>query len=141
MADIEVLADSEVSLDTLEQLFKRAFFNTSRDSDGDLVVQGDGPRVIVLLDDEKQMVKFLAMYGLKDNAPLQLKHTLVNKMNDDVIFVRFSVPEQRSDMLVADYYLPYEGGISAFQIINAMRLFSRVVPGAIRVCDELDLVE
>lgn len=43
-------------------------------------------------------------------------------------------------MVVADYHLPYHQGIPAHQAIHALRLFSRIVPAAIRQCDEDDLV-
>lgn len=141
MVNSELLSEKEISKERLAALFKQAFFSTSFDKDGDLVVRSDGPRVFVIVDSQKKLLKYMAIYGVKETAPLELKHQFVNRMNDDIIFVRFSIPGKRHDVLMADYYLPYEDGIPAFQIIAAFRLFSRVVPGAIRACDELDLVE
>ena len=141
MAMAEVLAENEVTTSNLTQIFKRAFFKTSLDKDGDLIVHTDGPRVIVTLNQDNKLIKFMTIYGVKESARLDLKHTFTNRMNDEIIVGRFSVPKTRPDMLIADYYLPFEEGIPAFQIVSALRLFARVVPGAIRACDENDLVE
>ncbi len=141
MATAEVLAEDEVTTSNLAQVFKRAFFKTSIDNDGDLIVQTDGPRVIVTLNQDNKLIKFMTIYGVKESARLDLKHNFTNRMNDEIIVVRFSVPKTRPDMLIADYYLPFEEGIPAFQIVSALRLFARVVPAAIRSCDENDLLE
>lgn len=141
MASAEVLSEDEVTPANLAQVFKRAFLKASVDEDGDLVVQSDGPRVLVTVDEDKKLLKFMTVYGVKQSARLQVKHALANKMNDDYILGRFSIPEGRPDLLIADYYLPYEEGIPAFQIVAALRLFARVVPGAIQDCDKDDLVE
>jgi len=139
MATAEILAENEVTTPTLDELFKQAFFQTTVDSDGDLIVQSDGPRVIVTVDEQKKLVKFMAVYGLKEAAALEHKLALVNRMNDEIIYVRFSVP--RDDILVADYFLLFQEGIPAFQLVSSLRLFARVVPAAIRACDQQDLVE
>jgi len=141
MAMAEVLAEDEVTTSNLAQIFKRAFLKTSLDKDGDLIVHTDGPRVIVTLNQDKKLIKFMTIYGVKESARLDLKHTFTNRMNDEIIVGRFSVPKTRPDMLIADYYLPFEEGIPAFQIMSALRLFARIVPGAIRACDENNLVE
>ena len=52
----------------------------------------------------------------------------INKMNDGVIFCRFSVPEEAPDILTADYYLPFGEGVPAFLVVWALRLFARVDP-------------
>ncbi len=141
MATAEVLAENEITKESLAALFKRAFLSTSFDKDGDLVVQTDGPRVFVTVDEDKKLLKYMSIYGVKESSPVELKHALVNKMNNDIIFGRFSIPEKTPGMLIADYFLPYEEGIPAFQIVSAIRLFARVVPVAIRACDDNDLVE
>ena len=141
MATAEVLGEDEVTTSNLAQIFKRAFFKTELDEDGDLKVHTDGPRVRVTVNQDHKLLKFMAVYGVKESARLEMKHAFVNKMNDDIIFGRFSIPEARSDVLIADYYLPFGEGIPAFQIVYALRLFGKVVLGAIRQCDDNDLVE
>lgn len=140
MEEIEILAEDEVTSDNVARLFKRAFMRTIIDEDGDVRVETDaGPKVLISLDEDRKLLKFTTIYGLKDSATEAEKLAFVNKMNDDMIFVRFCVAD--ADMLVADYFLPYEQGITAYQIVLTVRLFSRIVPAAIQTCDEDDLVE
>lgn len=42
MAMAEVIAEDEITISNLAQIFKRAFFKTSLDEDGDLIVHIDG---------------------------------------------------------------------------------------------------
>ena len=92
------------------------------------------------VNQDNKLIRFVVVYGVKESARLDMKYAFTNRMNDDIILGRFSIPEQRPDMLIADYYLPFEEGIPAFQIVSALRLFVRVVLSAIRQCDKNDLV-
>jgi len=141
ISDPEIILGSDLTKESLALLFKRAFFKISVDSDGDIIVNTDGPRVFVTLDSNKNLLKYMSVYGFKESAPLELKYSLINKMNDQIILVRFSMPEKRPDMLMADYFISYEECIPTFQIISTLRLFATVVSGAIRTCDTDDLVE
>lgn len=142
LGSAEVLGEAEITTSNLEQLFKNAFFGaTVADEDGYLMIETDGPLVMVSVEPGKKLLKFMTIYGVKKSSSLEMKHALINKMNDEIILGRFSIPESHPDVLVADYYLPYENGIPAYQIVSALRLFSKVVPGAIRNCDDDDLVE
>ena len=51
-------------------------------------------------------------------------------MNDSVILARFSVT--RGQVLMADYYLPFEEGELPYQIVKSLRVFGQVVMRAIR---------
>src|SRR5919109_5034706 len=130
----EVFAEDEVTISILAQTLQQGFFKVSLNNDGYLTVYTDGPRVIMTVNQDNKLIRFMSIYGVKESAPLELKHTFVNKMTDDVILIRFSIPESRPDMLIADYRLPFEDGIRAFQVVSALRLFSRIVPYAIRTC-------
>jgi len=137
----EFISETDVNADTLAAVYKRAFFKCDKDSDGDLRVHTDGPKVLVTFNEDNKLIKFMAIYGLKENEPEDKKLRFLNRMNDTIIFARFSMPEKRPDVLMADYYLPYEEGLPAFQVVQAMRAFSKIVVGAIRACDEDDLVK
>ena len=138
--NIELIAEDQVAPGTIRDLFRRAFFSTSLDDDGDVRVETDDPTVFVSINADNKLVKYTTVYGLKNSASLESKHAFVNKMNDDVIFCRFSVPEEAPNILMVDYYLPYGEGVLAFQIVRSLRLFARVVPRAIYDCDDNDIV-
>ena len=136
----EVIAEAEVTPENIRNLFKRAFYSASLDADGDVRVETDGPSVYVSVRDNTKLLRYVTVYGVKETAPLELKLAFANKMNDDVILCRFTIPEHDCGALYVDYYLPYGEGIFAFQIVSALRWFARVVPSAIRDCDDNNLV-
>lgn len=140
MAMAEVLAEQEVTTSNLAQLFKRAFFKTSVNEDDSLIVDADGVRVLVRPDHDRKIIQFMSFYGVKESARLDLMHAFTNRLNETVILVRFYVLKIHPDALVADYYLGFEEGIPAYQIVAALRLFARIVPDAIRACDENHLL-
>ena len=141
MSETELIGQYDVTPELLEGLFKRGFFSTRIDDDGDLIVESEGPKVVVSIQEKHKLIRYVIVYGMNEFGPLDQKLSFVNRMNDDVIFARFSVPESRPEMLMCDYFLPYEEGVTAFQIVTAMRLFARVVVGAIHACDDDDLVQ
>ncbi len=139
MATAELLAEDDVTASNLFGLFKRAFMKTTLGSDGALVVHSDRSVVLVTIDEGNKLLRFMSIFGLNESSADELKHALVNKMNADVIFVCFSI--SRTGVLVADYHLLFEEGILEFQVVATLRLFARVVPEAVRIYDENDIVK
>lgn len=136
----DFIPEADVNTDTLTALYKRAFYKCDKDDDGDLRVNTEGPRVLITVNEENKLVRFTAIYRLKENEPEDKKLHFMNRMNDKIIFARFSLPENDHDLLVADYFLPYEDGLPAFQLIKALRIFANSVVAGIRACDEDGLV-
>ena len=137
----EHIAESKMSPKVIQTLFDRAYFSSSIDDDDDVLVEAEAISVYVSINRDNRLLKFTAAYKVDESAPVESKHALVNKMNDDVIFCRFAIPEHREDTLIADYFLPFGKSISSFNIVSALRLFALVVPNAIRDCDDNDLVK
>ena len=137
----EYIVESEVTPENVRDLFSRAFYSTHVDDDGDVVVNAEPMSVFISINRDNKLLKYSTYYQVDENAPLESKHAFVNKMNDDVIFCRFSIPESHEDTLVTDYFLPFGESISSFQIVSALRLFASVVVNAIRDCDDDDLVK
>lgn len=137
----EYIVEGEVTPENIRDLFSRAFYSTHVDDDGDVVVNAEPMSVFISINRDNKLLKYSTYYQVDENAPLESKHAFVNKMNDDVIFCRFSIPENHEDTLVTDYFLPFGESIPSFQIVSALRLFASVVVNAIRDCDDDDLVK
>jgi hypothetical protein len=125
----KVLTEDEVNIPTIKKIIESAFLKATLDNDGDLIVHtDDGPRVILTIDEDRKLIRFIAIYA-NESGWLGAKHS--NRMNDSYVFARFSIPDQ-GDRIIADYYLPFfGGGVTAYQLISVLRLFTRVVPAAI----------
>ena len=140
MLQQDIVPESQVNVERLRNLFTDALLKAEIDKDGDVkVITELGTRVFVSVDDKRKLLKFLSMYRFRKGARDSDKLKLVNTLNDEVVFSRFSVLGK--DLLVSDYFLSYEAGILPFQIVNSLRWFSRVTVGAIREYDTDNLVE
>ncbi|RKZ46353.1 MAG: hypothetical protein DRR16_01570 [Candidatus Parabeggiatoa sp. nov. 3] len=134
------LNEDKVTPTHLLQLFKNAMMKASLDEENDIrVTTVPGSLFLFQVLSEQKMLKYVGMFGFKKRANTSKKWVLLNQLNSEVILSRFSMP--REDVLLSEYFLPYEEGISSYQVINCLRLFERVTTGAIRQFDGSDLLE
>ena len=78
---------------------------------------------------------------MKETAPLVQKYAFLDRMNNHAFMARFSMLDQEHEFLAADYYLVYDRGIAAQQIVSSIAMFAAAVSGAISDCDQDGLVE
>jgi hypothetical protein len=136
----EPWAEWEVSMQRVFELFEAAYIECELDEDNDIkVVTDSGPRLFVSQDETNKLLRYLSFYRFRPDIDELAKLRFINALNDDVIFVRFSLGN--GDTLVADYYLPYGRGIVPFHIVNTAKLVGRVIITAIRQHDADDLLE
>ncbi len=134
------VSESEVSIERLYELFDSAYTECDLDEDGDLrVVTDSGPRIFLSLHEPNKLIRFMAFYKFREEAQEYDKLLFVNALNDDIVFIRFSL--NGVDTLIADYYLPYARGASPFHIVNAAKLMGRVITSGIRQHDTNNLLE
>lgn len=128
MATAKVLTEDEVNIAKIKEIIEKAFLKATLVNDGDLIVYIDnGPRVIMSVDKDRKLIRFLSIYA-NESGQLGAKHT--NRMNDSYVLARFCIVDQGNRVDV-DYYLPFEGGVIAYQLISALRILARVAPAAI----------
>lgn len=104
-------------------------------------MRAEGLDIYLDVRENIKLLGYSTYFPIKKSASLSQKYALANKMNDSLVMVRFSIFEDDPETLIADYHLSFENGISAFQVIATLRMFSRLVERAIRENDEDDLVE
>ncbi|MDE2845951.1 MAG: YbjN domain-containing protein [Gemmatimonadota bacterium] len=141
MATRELISENQVTTETLVALFERAFYKVQVDSDGDVVITVDGNIVYVSVIENLNLLRYVTVFQVRESVSTESKLALVNHLNDDYILCRFSIYEQQPDLLIADYYLSFEKGITAFQIVTSLRLFARVAPDAVRNNNESGMIE
>ncbi len=136
----EFIAEENGSIKSLADIFKRAFFKATLDDIGGMIIDlDDGYRMVVLVESNKKLIRFMAIEFIEESATHEQKLELVNRMNDRVVFSCFSIPSTQPPdqiILVGDYYLPYEEGILPYQLVNAFKTFTKTVIGAIKACDQ-----
>ena len=135
----DYLAEDEVANERLLTLFKQAFIPVEVVSAHHLRVTSEsGIKMHVAVDSGRKLISLVTTFGLREDAPMEQKLQLCNRINDSVIFVRLSVTDATT--LCSDHALPFNGGICSASIISAVRLLARVTVQSLADMDEHRLV-
>jgi len=134
-----LIPEREVSLVRLQEVFEAAFVENDVDDDGDLLIRTEnGTKIFITLDEHNKLVRFTSLYGLRADGDEDAKKELANSLNDNIVFVRFSLSSNSA--LICDYYLPYNGAVAPLHIVTATRLFNRIVTSSLGEYDTSDLL-
>ncbi len=133
-----VIPDNQITVNMLKTCFEQSALQAEIDSDGDLKITEGEFKSFIRVDEERKILTIFALYGLKASAPEIQKLRLINRLNDKIIVVRFSMPNPTT--LWCDLQFSIEGGLTPFYIINTYRLFARVVSQAVAQQDVDDVV-
>ena len=109
------------------------------DGGGNLVVTLPEVKVFVLPG--KDSVRLMASYDFAPRATRQERLDLANRINDDYIMARASLPEARPGTLAVDYYVMLGAGMSRASLVAITRRFGEVVVEAIGVLDTDRLIQ
>ncbi|MHB8764935.1 MAG: YbjN domain-containing protein [Deferrisomatales bacterium] len=133
-----LISEAEVTIAGVKSYFDAAFFSTSIDSDGDLVVTDGGIKTAVAVNNDSMILTFISIWPLKKSVEESKKLKFVNSLNDDLLMVRFALT--KTGRLYCDYQMKYEGGVTPYMIINTYRTFVKVVRGAAQEKDPDDII-
>lgn len=137
------IEEKKVSLSLLEQLFKHAQYEASINDEGKFMVLAETALVSVdvLMGDNQRLIRFTAMYKMRDGLPLDIKIAFANRLNNHVILSRFSILETDQMAMNVEYHLPFWGGISGHHIVAAFRMFVYVYTSVPSAMDSENLIE
>jgi hypothetical protein len=131
LAGNEYIAEEDVDRATLGDLLSRAFMRVTYDKDGDLWAQDyDAPNVMITVDLVRRMLRLAAAWRYKQGADADARRRLAARTNDAFIAARFRAIEP--DLFLAEYYLSYEKGLLAAQLVHSLKLFGRIIQSAVR---------
>lgn len=133
-----MLKEWQISTEKTLALFKAAFLKCEIDNDGDVRIEDDSVITFVTLDTKRKLLKYFSLWRMKADVPLEKKLELVNKWNKELIFAKFFVA--KPELMIAEYWVTYENGVSAYQVVASYRLFKKVVVGAVSDEDPDDIV-
>jgi hypothetical protein len=140
LAGNEYVAEEDVDRSTLGDLFSRAFMRVTYDKDGDLWAQDyDAPKVMITVDLVRRMIRLAAAWRYKQGADPDARRRLAARTNDAFMAARFRAVEP--DLFLAEYYLSYEKGLLAAQLVHSLKLFGRVAQSAVREHDGEDVLQ
>jgi|GraSoiStandDraft_57_1057295.scaffolds.fasta_scaffold265863_2 Putative bacterial sensory transduction regulator len=128
MKTAKVLSEDDLTPEKLKKFFEGLYMKTELTERDHLIVHVDnGSSVFITLDRRRKLLKFGIAYN---NEIFQLGIANTNRINNSYILGRFSISEQ-GDSIIVDYCLPYDGGVSPYQLLSVLRILTSVVNEAI----------
>ena len=126
----EIVLPADVTVEFLAQLLRDAYIECEIDEDGGEVRVSERHRFQLYPLPGGKRVRMMAIYGFESHASLDERIALANTINDELIVIRAQVPRKEPDLLVFDYYLPIEGGVTRRAIVYAVKLFDGLISSA-----------
>ena len=111
--------------DFLYTLYDAAYMECDQDGDGDSVITESGLKCIATLPNHQDAIHLVILFPLKDNVSLQEKLECVNRINDCYIITRAAVTKNAT-LLLCDYYIFLNGGVSRKAIVLGTKKFIEV---------------
>lgn len=128
-------------ISTLVKVLQRESIDAAIDDDGDLVATVEGTKMVVHVFEDVKLLAYMAPFGITKAISIEQKHEFVNHLNNEYMLARFSIREENPMVLLAEYYFPYEDGLTSAQIATSMRQFAETTQYTLDVCDTDDWVD
>jgi len=137
----KIIAEADIEkISNLAEVLQRESIDAAIDDDGDLVATVEGTKMLVYVSEGAELLAYMALFRITNAVSLERKYEFVNRLNNEYLLSRFSIREQDPTLLLAEYYFPYEGGLTPAQIVNSMRQFAEATQYILEVCDVDDWV-
>lgn len=122
-----LLAIEEVTPDAVQRVFEAAMYPTSRDDDGDVVVDTGPVRVFVRLNGNA-IVHMVVPFHADPAAPADEVLRACNEFNAQYVIARAYFVEESGGILI-DTDVNYEGGLSLMGMVTRMRRLVSILQG------------
>ena len=116
----DLITPENLSKELLESIYDSAFFETSWDDDGDLVIK-DQIRCLVMPNEEKNRIQLVSLFGFAPRSRMSKRLECVNKINSEYIMV--TAVAGANDTLQFKYDIYVEGGITKKNLVLATKRF------------------
>lgn len=123
----ELITRDNVSIDFLRQLFDEAYYETSIDTDGDLIVMGTIKHYL-RVPDSKRYVRIFSVFRLNEDVDPITRNCYANRVNLELNVVRAYVNDS---IFGFDFYVWLEGGVTRKNLILSFKTFSEFVREAL----------
>jgi len=141
MTQNELIPGEEITLQKVSDMVASALMHSRFDADGDLIVDVDGDEILLTHEKGVGLLRYVAIYDVSKAVPLGERHELVNRMNDEMVFTRFTIMQRDEGKMIADYGLQYESGLTAHQVVRSLRMFAKATNHAVWKCDKAGLLD
>jgi len=139
VSEMSVIKASDVTKEKLIEIFTNAAFEVTQDDDGELYLKGGDFPLWVSIDEKGKYIKLRSYLACKEGSPLEELPDLSAACNE-YILVNFTptVYEDGRGYLNGYYYMYYNFGLIAPQLVYTVKQFSEIFLAAIRESDQDD---
>ena len=139
VSGMNVIKATEVTKEKLIEIFTNAAFEVTEDDDGELYLKGGDFPLWVSINETGKYIKLRTFLKCKDGAPLEDLSDLSTACNE-YILVTFTptVYEDGRGYLNGYYYMYYNFGLIAPQLVHTTKEFSEIFLAAIKANDPED---
>ncbi len=131
----DIIPEDDVTVKSLNELFRRTFHTTEIDADGDIyVTEGLDMPIWISVDDQQKLIRLFTFTwrDLETNPPFSERST--NFLNRTVALPTFYVDPSQPDRLYSHHFLSFRDGLIDSQFVGLVRRFaSASVYGARRL--------
>lgn len=125
-----------VCTETLEEIFRQAFFEVEVDCDKDLLVHDT---FACFISNCGESVRIATAFTFKKSSSRTQRLDLCNRINCACEVLRATCMPKRT--LIIDWFLPIRGGLSASTLVQAFRAFNGRTQSALTQLDKDNIVE
>lgn len=127
------LLEDEVTIESLSDIFESAFIKVVDKTSESFKIQCENINPKITIDEGRKFLSFGILYMLSGKISLSEAVLLTNKINDEFIFIRLSAIEYEGDIYIdSKYYMTFETGLIAFQLIHIAKKFEKFTVDALR---------
>ncbi|WP_300668326.1 YbjN domain-containing protein [Desulfoluna sp.] len=118
----EMITADNLSPELLKSVFDSAFMEATMENGGDITVQ-EAVKVRVKVNERKNRIRFMSVFGFKENAKQAAQLECVNLINSEYIMVCASAEE---NLLFFRYDLGVVGGLTKKALVMAVKQFAEI---------------
>ena len=94
---------------------------------------------MITVDLVRRMIRIAAAWRFKQGTDPDARQRLAARTNDAFMMARFRTVEPQ--LFLAEYFLSYEKGLLAAQLVHSLRVFGRIAQSAVRERDGEDVLQ
>ncbi len=121
----DLVTPGVLNRDFLHTLYDAAYMDCEQDGDGDSVITESGLKCIATLPSHQDAIHLAILFPLKEKVSLKKKLECVNRINDRYIITRAAITKD-AELLLCDYYIFLNGGVSRKAIVLGTKKFIEV---------------
>ncbi len=136
-----LIKSDEFSSQVLYGIYRDAYMEPSVDDDGDVLLRVEGLRISATSMPDRHFLVLRTGFGLKPTAEREQCLELANRLNDNMVLIRCSVPTPApTQILFVDHFTMTVGGITGEEVVAVTRRFCCVIRDGLREYDTDHLV-